>query len=141
MAFSAGRVDAESGRSLLHESEYCTHEDCFDKNALFLASPVAEPVGDGMFCPFHNTLTELGGIIGLSMKELIALQGSHSIGGIIRCSGMGNTATAPFCGGVKCCPPGMEDQGGQCVCKDADCRNVAKGMNGASFDGTPNILD
>merc|ERR1719482_2582036 len=107
---------------------------------MFLAQPVAEPVGDGMFCPATNTVAGLGQVMGLNQTELIALQGSHSIGGIIRCSGMGNTGQGPFCGGVKCCPPGMKEDNGVCVCTEKDCRSLNAGMNGATFDGTPNRL-
>mmetsp|Transcript_73751 Transcript_73751/g.129071 ORF Transcript_73751/g.129071 Transcript_73751/m.129071 type:complete len:1176 (-) Transcript_73751:146-3673(-) len=141
MPYRRGRVDADHVSSKISESEYCTHEDCQGQNTLFLAAPVAEPVSDGMFCPATSTLAGLQEVLNLTTKEVVALQGSHSIGGIIRCSGMGNTAKGPFCGGVKCCPPGMKEENGACVCRESDCRSLNIGMNGASFDGTPNKLD
>merc|ERR1712014_341561 len=120
MTYRAGRVDADHDKSKIKESAYCTREDCEGQTSMFLAAPVAEPVGDGMFCPATNTLAGLGKVLNLNQTQLIALQGSHSIGGIIRCSGMGNTGKGAFCGGVKCCPPGMVERNGQCECEPSD---------------------
>merc|ERR1719424_2534969 len=77
-----------------------------------------------MFCPMTNTLDPLKNVLGLTMVELVALQGSHSIGGVIVCSGLGNVANGPFCP-KKCGLPEF-DEGN---------------FDGTAFDDTPGKLD
>merc|ERR1719473_164134 len=92
----------------------------------FLATPVAEPLGSGTFCPLGNNLIDLQKVVGLDARELIALQGSHSIGGVIRCAGLGNVADGPFCPSDCVDDPNTYDW---------------TGLDGSSFDETPGKLD
>jgi len=105
----------------------CSSEDCWDKTTPFFKQPVAEPVGSGMFCPMTNTLDPLKNVLGLSMAELIALQGSHSVGGVIVCSGLGNVASGPYCPDKCGIPPGKFQETGN--------------LDGTAFDDTPGKLD
>merc|ERR1719440_2261261 len=105
----------------------CNSESCWGKNTPFFKQPVAEPVGSGMFCPMTNTLEPLRILLGLSMEELIALQGAHSVGGVIVCSGLGNVANGPYCPGKCGIPPGNFFDTGN--------------LDGTSFDDTPGKLD
>merc|ERR1719379_1944451 len=102
----------------------CSSESCWDALTPFFVQPVAEPVGVGMFCPATNTIMALRDLLGLSMEELVALQGAHSIGGVIVCSGLGNVASGPFCPG-RCGLPEF-DEGN---------------LDGTTFDDTPGKLD
>merc|ERR1719440_916143 len=102
----------------------CNSEKCWGKNTPFFKQPVAEPVGSGMFCPMTNTLEPLRILLGLSMEEVIALQGAHSVGGVIVCSGLGNVASGAFCPST-CGTPHFENNN----------------LDGSTFDDTPGLLD
>merc|ERR1719453_767655 len=101
----------------------CNNENCWDALTPFFKAPVAEPVGSGMFCPMTNTLEPLRKVVGLSMAELVALQGAHSVGGVIVCSGLGNVANGPYCPGKCGTPPGDFFDTGN--------------LDGTAFDDTP----
>mmetsp|Transcript_4112 Transcript_4112/g.6664 ORF Transcript_4112/g.6664 Transcript_4112/m.6664 type:complete len:974 (+) Transcript_4112:74-2995(+) len=105
----------------------CTSEKCWDKTTPFFKQPVAEPVGSGMFCPMTNTLEPLRKVVGLTLEELVALQGAHSVGGVIVCSGLGNVAAGPYCPTNCGIPPGNFFENGN--------------LDGTSFDDTPGKLD
>merc|ERR550532_1570348 len=103
------------------------NEKCWDASTPFFKQPVAEPVGSGMFCPMTNTLEPLRKVMGLSLPELVALQGAHSVGGVIVCSGLGNVAKGPYCPDACGIPPSSFLEGGN--------------LDGTSFDDTPGKFD
>mmetsp|Transcript_101755 Transcript_101755/g.180412 ORF Transcript_101755/g.180412 Transcript_101755/m.180412 type:complete len:933 (-) Transcript_101755:144-2942(-) len=105
----------------------CNSEDCWDAKTPFFKQPVAEPVGSGMFCPMTNTLEPLRQLMNLTMEELVALQGAHSVGGVIVCSGLGNVASGPYCPKKCGIPPGDFEATGN--------------LDGTSFDDTPGKMD
>lgn len=105
----------------------CSSEKCWSKLTPFFKQPVAEPVGGGMFCPMTNTLEPLRTMLGLSVEELVALQGAHSVGGVIVCSGLGNVASGPYCPAKCGAPPGDFFEGGN--------------LDGTVFDDTPGKFD
>jgi len=121
-------LGATFGRTKGHcQKIACTKEKCWDQNTPFFKQPVAESVGNGMFCPATNTLQPLRTVLGLSHEELIALQGAHSVGGVIVCSGLGNVAKGPYCDNKCSLPPGNFWETGN--------------LDGTSFDDTPGKLD
>jgi len=105
----------------------CSNEACWDALTPFFKAPVAEPVGEGMFCPMTNTLEPLRNLLGLTLEELVALQGAHSVGGVIVCSGLGNVAAGPYCPERCGLPPGQFWETGN--------------FDGTAFDDTPGKLD
>lgn len=105
----------------------CTTEACWDKDTPFFKQPVAEPTGAGMFCPYTNTLEPLAVLLGLNLEELVALQGAHSVGGVIVCSGLGDVSNGPYCP-HECGPPPP---------KWFEYGN----LDGSAFDDTPGKLD
>jgi hypothetical protein len=121
MGAQYGRVKGECQKIV------CTSEKCWDNKTPFFVQPVAEPVGQGMFCPMTNTLEPLRKVVGLSLEELVALQGAHSVGGVIVCSGLGNVASGPYCPTSCGIPPGGFFENGN--------------LDGTSFDDTPGKLD
>jgi len=121
MGIQYGRVKGECQKIV------CTNEKCWDHTTPFFKQPVAEPVGSGMFCPMTNTLEPLRKVVGLSLDELVALQGAHSVGGVIVCSGLGNVASGPYCPTNCGIPPGRFFDNGN--------------LDGTSFDDTPGKLD
>jgi len=102
----------------------CTRERCWDTETLFFVQAIAEPVGSGMMCPATNTNQNTASLLGISTEELIALQGAHSVGGIIVCSGLGNVAAGAYCPN-KCGSPVFEN----------------RNLDGSTFDDTPGLLD
>jgi len=105
----------------------CAKESCWDADTPFFKQPVAEPVGGGMMCPMTNTLDPLRSLLGLSLPEMVALQGAHSVGGVIVCSGLGNVAAGPYCPSTCGTPP-------------KDFLNNGN-LDGSVFDDTPGKLD
>merc|ERR1719284_467976 len=105
----------------------CSSEKCWHHDTPFFVQPVAESVGGGMFCPMTNTLQPLQELLNMTLPEMVALQGSHSVGGVIVCSGLGNVARGPYCPKKCGIPPGNFFENGN--------------LDGTVFDGTPGKLD
>eukprot|EP00747_Dinoflagellata_sp_TGD_P145537 gnl/TRDRNA2_/TRDRNA2_176596_c3_seq1.p1 gnl/TRDRNA2_/TRDRNA2_176596_c3~~gnl/TRDRNA2_/TRDRNA2_176596_c3_seq1.p1 ORF type:complete len:850 (-),score=183.59 gnl/TRDRNA2_/TRDRNA2_176596_c3_seq1:249-2798(-) len=123
--FGGPEVGLSFGRKRGHCNKMiCANEKCIDRDTPFFKQAVAEPVGTGMMCPMTNTISGLEKLMELNTSMLVALQGAHSIGGVIVCSGLGNVASGPFCPS-KCGLPTF-DQGN---------------LDGTTFDDTPGKLD
>jgi len=105
----------------------CSSESCWDADTPFFKQPVAEPVGAGMMCPMTNTIEPLRSLLNLTLPEMVALQGAHSVGGVIVCSGLGNVVKGPYCPSTCGTPP-----------KDF---LTSGNLDGSVFDDTPGKLD
>jgi hypothetical protein len=111
----------------------CLDESCWNADTQFFKAAAGTPVGAGNFCPYTNGVRPLQNVLGLEVDEFVALQGAHSIGGVMMCGGMGDVSSGFFCPNKCDFPKTLGAMEGQDI--------FGLGFGGTSFDDTPGKLD